>query len=134
MIKQTINPPELFNSLQFGFSQMVASSGGTTIYLSGQVAWDEHQTIVGAGDLRAQTRQTFKNIDTALQLAGASMNDVVSMRIYIVAGQMENSGCVGEALREWFSAETAPATTWLRIHSLANPDFLIEIEATAVIN
>ena len=134
MTKQTHNPPELFNSLQYGFSQMVSSSGGTTIHMSGQVAWDENQNIVGAGDLAIQTQQTFKNIDTALKTIGASINDVVSMRIYIVGEQMENSGCVGATLREWFSAENAPATTWLGIHSLAQPDFLIEIEAIAVIN
>ncbi|MGB1249439.1 MAG: RidA family protein [Candidatus Promineifilaceae bacterium] len=134
MPKQTVNPPELFDSLQYGFSQMVVSSGGQTVHLSGQVAWDENQNIVGDGDLEAQTQQTFKNIDAALKLVGATLDNVVSMRIYIVAEQMAHSGHVSTALRAWFSAETAPATTWIGVHSLARPEFLIEIEAIAVID
>ena len=134
MDKLTINPPELFDSLQYGFSQIVVSSGRQTIYLSGQVAWGANEAIVGTGDLEAQTHQTFKNIGTALKLAGANMDNVVSMRIYIVAEQMVHNSCVSAALKAWFSAETAPATTWIGVHSLANPDFLIEIEAIAVID
>ena len=134
MTKQTLNPPELFNSLQYGFSQMVASSGSRTIHMSGQVAWDENQNIVGEGDLAAQVEQSLKNVDAALKTIGASIHDVVTMRIYIVSDYMEESGCVSAALRRWFSAETAPTTTWLGISCLARPEFLVEIEAVAVID
>ena len=134
MTKQVINPPELFDSLQYGFSQIVVSSGSKTIYLSGQVAWDENEQVVGAGDLAPQTQETLRNIKRALHVVNANTTDIVSMRIYIVDEQMVHSSHVSTVLREWFSAETAPATTWIGVHSLANPDFLIEIEATAVID
>jgi enamine deaminase RidA (YjgF/YER057c/UK114 family) len=55
MPKEYINPPQLFPSLQYGFSQIVSAIGGKTVYISGQVAWDEQQMIVGPGDLRTQT-------------------------------------------------------------------------------
>lgn len=132
-MKKHINPPELFPSLQYGFSQIVVAHGGRTIYLSGQVAWDAQQQIVGPGDLRAQTRQTLNNIETAMQAAGGKLTDVVSMRIYIVDAALVESHHMSEALRDYFPEESAPATTWIGVHALANEDFLVEIEAIGVI-
>ena len=63
MPKQYINPPTLFPNLQYGFSQIVSSQGGRTVYLSGQVAWDENEEIAGAGDLRAQVWQTSLSVE-----------------------------------------------------------------------
>lgn len=132
MPKEHLNPPGLFNSLQYGFSQIVTSRGGKLVHLSGQVAWDEQQQIVGPGDLGQQTRQTFENIKTALQTAGGTLADVVSLRIYIVAEEIENTAPVSEALRHFFPANP-PTSTWIGVYALANPDFLIEIEAVAAI-
>ena len=133
MTKEHINPPELFPSLQYGFSQIVTSTGGKTVYLSGQVAWNANRQIVGAGDLGIQTRAALKNIATALTIAGGSITDVVSMRIYIVEDVLAEDHHVGAALREFFPPEHAPATTWIGVRALANKDFLVEIEAVAVI-
>jgi len=63
MPKEQINPPELFPSLQYGFSQIVTTTGGKTIYLSGQVAWDENEQIVGPNDLGSQIRQAIVEIE-----------------------------------------------------------------------
>ncbi len=132
MPKEYLNPPTLFNSLQYGFSQIVTSQGGKLVHLSGQVAWDERQQLVGPGDLERQTRQTFQNINSALQTAGGTLTDVVSLRIYIVAEQMENTAPVSAALRDFFPTNP-PASTWIGVYALANPDFLIEIEAVAIV-
>jgi enamine deaminase RidA (YjgF/YER057c/UK114 family) len=134
MTKEYFNPPQLFPSLQYGFSQFASTAGGKTVYLSGQVAWDERQMMVGPNDLRAQTWQTLRNIDTAMQIAGGTLSDVVSMRIYIVDSVLDESKHISEALKEFFTSQQAPATTWIGVRSLANKDFLIEIEAIAVIN
>jgi enamine deaminase RidA (YjgF/YER057c/UK114 family) len=131
--KEYINPPELFPSLQYGFSQIITCTGGKTVYLSGQVAWDERQQIIGADDLLAQTRQTIQNIRVAVQAAGGSLTDVVSMRIYIVESKLEEGHHIREALQEFFPVEHAPTTTWIGVRSLANKEFLVEIEAIAVI-
>ena len=133
MAKDFINPPELFPSLQYGFSQVVTSTRGKLAFLSGQVAWNEHQEIVGPGDLRSQTWQTFDNIRKAMQSAGGSLSDIVAMRIYIVEDHLDESRHITEALKAHFAEDKPPATTWIGVQALANSDFLIEIEATAVI-
>lgn len=132
MPKQSLNPPELFNSLQYGFSQVVTARGCRTIYLSGQVGWDAGQQIAGPGDLAAQTRQALRNIEIGLAAAGASLQDVVSMRIYILASELGHTAPIREALLEIFPGDP-PATTWIGVQALANPDFLVEIEPLAIV-
>ena len=133
MPKEHINPKELFDSLQYGFSQLVTSQGGKTVYMSGQVAWNEDQQIIGKHDLQKQTWQTLKNIETAIKAVDGTLTDIVSMRIYIVYTELDETGAISNALKEFFPGGQPPATTWIGVHSLANKDFLIEIEATAVI-
>lgn len=133
MPKEHLNPPELFQSRQYGFSQIVTVEGGKTVYISGQVAWDANQQIVGTGDLRAQTWQTLRNVESAVHVAGGTLADVVSLRIYIVHDQMEHGSVISEGLRSFFLTESPPVSTWIGVTSLANEDFLIEIEAIAVI-
>jgi enamine deaminase RidA (YjgF/YER057c/UK114 family) len=133
MPKQHLNPDTLFQSLPIGFSQAVVSQGGKTVYLSGQTAWDANKQIVGGNDLGEQTRQALRNVRFGVEAAGGTVADVVSLRLYVVNPKAGDMGTVGEALREFFSANKPPASTWLGVMSLAVPDFLIEIEAVAVI-
>jgi 2-iminobutanoate/2-iminopropanoate deaminase len=133
MPKQYLNPPDLFPSQQYGFSQIVSASSGRTIYISGQVAWDAGRQIIGPGDFVTQTHQSFKNLETAVKAAGGTMADIVSLRIYIVQGYLDHASVVSQRLREFFAPDAAPASTWIVVQGLANPDFLIEIEAIAVI-
>ena len=131
MAKQALNPKTLFNSLQYGFSQIVVAEGTCTVHFSGQVAWDENQNIVGENDLRAQVWQSLRNVETAVTAAGATLNDIVTLRIYIVQSWMDQTAPVSEGLKEFFP-ENPPATTWIGVYGLARPEFLIEIEGTAV--
>jgi len=133
MAKQCINPPDLFPSLQYGFSQIVVSQGSRTIYLSGQVAWNTEQQIVGPDNFPRQTRQALQNVQTAIELAGGTLADIVSIRIYFLDKRRSETGCISQALKDFFPAEQAPATTWIGVQSLADEDFLIEIEAVAVL-
>lgn len=133
MPKQFINPDTLFPSLQYGFSQVVTSTPGKLVFMSGQVAWDAGQQIVGQGDLWAQTWQALRNVEQAVQAAGGTLEDVVSMRIYIVKEQLTSSAAIREGLRSFFPPDRPPATTWIGVESLANKAFLVEIEAIAVI-
>ena len=134
MLKEHINPRSLFPSLQNGFSQIVTAQGGKTVYISGQTAWDANKQIVGGMDLGGQTRQALRNVRTAVEAVGGTMADVVSLRIYVVNYKPEDAVVVGEALREFFPAEAPPTSTWLGVTSLAVRDFLIEIEAIAVVS
>ncbi|MGE0444772.1 MAG: RidA family protein, partial [Vicinamibacterales bacterium] len=84
MPKEYINPASLFASQELGFSQAVATSGAArTLYVSGQTAWDADGRIVGM-DLAAQTSQAFRNVDAAVKAGGGTIDDVVSLRIYVV--------------------------------------------------
>jgi enamine deaminase RidA (YjgF/YER057c/UK114 family) len=133
MPKEYINPPSLFRSLDHGFSQAVAASGTRTLFISGQTAWDSNRQLLGGTDLATQARQAFRNVQIIVEASGGTLSDVVSLRIYVVEYSPEKAVAVGGALRELFSGHAAPATTWLGVVSLADPGFLIEIEATAVL-
>ena len=133
MPKQYINPHNLFQSQQYGFSQIVKTSGGTTVYFSGQVGWDEHEALTGGGDLAAQTRGAFENLRIAVQTAGGQMRDIVSLRIYVVNYKREEGGPISQCLLEFFPADALPVTTWIGVQALARPELLIEIEAIAVL-
>jgi enamine deaminase RidA (YjgF/YER057c/UK114 family) len=131
MARKTLNPPGLFPSRQYGFSQGVMVGPGRTIYLSGQVAWDRHQRIVGPGDLAVQVRQALENVETGLKAAGATLADVLLLRIYVLADRMGESSAISQALLKTFPADGLPATTWIGVQSLARQEFLVEIEAIA---
>lgn len=133
MSKISLNPDSLFPSRQYGFSQIVVAQGSRTVYFSGQVAWDENQNIIGANDLRAQVWQSLKNVETAVTAAGGTMADVAALRIYIVQEWMNKTAPVSEGLKAFFPGDHPPATTWIGVQSLARPEFLIEIEGTAVL-
>jgi enamine deaminase RidA (YjgF/YER057c/UK114 family) len=133
MPKECINPKNLFPSLPHGFSQMVIATGRKTVFISGQTAWDKQKNIVGGGSVLEQARQAFRNLEEAMEAAGGTLKDLVALRIYVVDYQAECGTAVGIVLREFFS-ENPPASTWIGVSALADPEFLIEIEATAVLD
>lgn len=133
MSHRSIHPPELFDARRSGFAQVVVAEGKRTVYLSGQVAWGPERTIVGVGDFPAQVDEAFMNVQRAMQAAGASLADVVSLRIYIVQAHMAENAAVRDALLKYFPGEHPPASTWIGVAGLAHPDFLVEIEAIAVL-
>src|SRR5215216_5716392 len=98
MPKEYLNPDSLFPSLELGFSQIVATSGRKTIYISGQTAWDANKQIIGGTSLAEQAMQAFRNLQTAVEAAGGKLSDVVSLRIYIVNYQREEADAISNAL------------------------------------
>ena len=134
MSKEYVNPSSLVPSLPHGFSQMVIASGRKMVFVSGQTAWDARKNIVGGDSVLEQARQAFRNLEKAMEAAGGTLKDIVALRIYVVDYQAESGTAVGTAIREFFSPENPPASTWIGISALAVPEFLIEIEATAVLD
>lgn len=133
MKMETINPTSLFDSQQYGFSQIVVTNPGKMIFISGQVAWDENQQIVGENDLAKQTQQALDNLKIALEAAGATLENVVMLRIYKVNYQKEDGVIISQLLKTRFGTDHPPASTWLSVLGLANEGFMIEIEAQAVL-
>jgi enamine deaminase RidA (YjgF/YER057c/UK114 family) len=131
--KRHISPEGLFSTRFLGFTHVVTSSPGTTVYISGQTAWDADRNVVGGADLRLQAEQAFRNVRTALEAAGAAPADVVFVRVYVVNYRREHAAILGPLLEEFFSGVPLPASTWVGVQALAVPDFLVEVEAIAVI-
>jgi enamine deaminase RidA (YjgF/YER057c/UK114 family) len=132
MAKEHVNPGSLFRSIEHGFSQVVVASGARTVYISGQTAWNAEKKILGR-NLGEQTRQALNNVKAAVESVGGNLSDVVALRIYIVREADQTLEPVSRALRQWFPTNP-PASTWIGVSSLAVSDFLIEIEAVAVLD
>jgi enamine deaminase RidA (YjgF/YER057c/UK114 family) len=133
MTNMKINPVGLYESLPFGFSHAALQEGGRTLHLAGQVAWDKDASIVGAGDLAAQTRQALANLGAVLASVGAGPADIVRLRTYVVDHTPDKLGPVLGEIGAFYGDATPAPNTFLGVAALALPDFLIEIEATAVV-
>jgi enamine deaminase RidA (YjgF/YER057c/UK114 family) len=131
MPKEYLNPATLFPSVQHGFSQVVVATGVKTVFISGQTAWDVNKQIVGL-NLADQTTQALRNVRAAIEAAGGHVGDIAALRIYIVSQAMTDVAAIGNALREFFGTNP-PASTWIGVSALGVSDFLVEIEATAVL-
>ena len=116
-----------------GYSHVVSTSGGRTIYVAGQIAMDKDGKVVGVGDLRAQTTQVFENVKAALAAAGATLSDVVKQNTYIVNLNAEALPVIREVRGQYFPAENPPASTLVGVTALAFADLLIEVEVIAVV-
>lgn len=111
-----------------GYSRAVKI--GNAIQVSGTTATGENGEIVGENDVYAQTMQALKNIESALQRAGASMKDVVRTRIYCI--NIDEWQEIARAHGHFFS-EIRPATTMVEVKRLISAAMLVEIEAEAVV-
>ena len=115
------------------YSQAVVVSGpAKTIYIGGQNAVDASGAIVGKGDIGAQTEQILQNIQILLSAAGATLDQLIKWNIYLVQGQPIQPGF--EAFqRMWGQRPNPPVISVVFVAGLGRPDFLVEIEAVAVV-
>lgn len=133
MSRQSLQPASLFPSADYGFAQVVSVEGKKLIFCAGQTAWDKDNNLIGGDDLGKQMERTLENIGIALAEAGASLKDVCRLTIYIVNYNPDQLETIAGVLGKFFDKDALPANTLLGIQSLALPEFLVEMEATAVI-
>jgi len=126
-----LNPDGLNKNPAFT-NVVVVTGSATTVYIGGQDAVDASGTIVGKGDIKAQTEQVLKNVLTALKAAGAKPEHVIKWNLFVVQGQDIRAGF--EAFQQvWGRRPNPPVITMAFVVALANPDFLVEMDAIAVI-
>jgi 2-iminobutanoate/2-iminopropanoate deaminase len=123
------NPPGIAKPT--GYTHVVKATGGSMIFIAGQVGLDPQGNVAGPGDFRQQTEQVFRNLDTALKAAGADFKDVVKMNIYVL--DTSELPVLREIRDRYVNTTNPPASTLVAVVRLARPEFLVEIEAVAVL-
>lgn len=124
--------PETMHKNPF-YTQVITVTGPTkTIYIGGQDAVDASGTIVGKGDLAAQTHQVLLNLRNALAAAGARPEHIIKWNVYILQGQSLQAGFA--AFQQfWGRQPNPPIITSVFVSGLAHPDFLVEMDAIAIV-
>jgi enamine deaminase RidA (YjgF/YER057c/UK114 family) len=115
------------------FTNVIVVTGSVkTLYVGGQNAVDASGTIVGIGDIKAQTEQVLKNIQAALSAGGARLEHVIKWNLFVVQGQPLQAG-FEVFQRVWGRRPNPPAITMAFVAGLANPNFLVEMDAIAIV-
>lgn len=127
--REIVNPNKLFSAE--GFTHGVIAEGSKTVYLSGQLPWDENFQVVGEGDLVKQTRKVFENIQHLLDDIGATWDNVVKTTIYTT--KPDEGETIARTKHEFLNGVASPAETLIGVNRLASPECFIEIEAIAVL-
>ena len=117
-----------------GYSQVGEVTGGKLVYIAGQVAVDASGNLVGKDDFRAQAEQVFKNLDAAVRAAGGTFHDVIKLNYYC-ADAVDPSAIarVREIRDKYVNTESPPTSTFVVVRRLVRPEWLIEVEAVAIV-
>ncbi len=123
-----IHPAGVHATTGVGYSH--AAKAGNTLYIAGQIALDPAGHLVGKGDIEAQTRQVYANLQAVLEACGGRLGDIVKMTTYLTdRGHLEGF----RRVRNRVLGDPFPPNTLLFVCGLAHPDYLVEIEAVAVL-
>ena len=120
-------------SVPHGYTHVVVAHPGKMVFISGQVANNAQGQLVGKDDLKAQTVQVFENLKTALAAAGAGFDDVVKITWYVKGYKPEYLGTLREVRNQYVNQGAPPASTLVGVASLFQDDYLLEVDAVAVL-
>lgn len=115
------------------YTQVVAATGSRFVFVAGQVAEDPQGRLLGAGDLAAQARQAFANVGRALAAAGARPDQVARITIYVVGHRPAYLPLISDARVAVFG-DHKPADVLIGVETLAEPGYLIEVDALAILD
>ena len=131
MTKESINPDGAPAPVGPYVQVTVAPPGGRLVYCSGAVSLAPDGSVVGEGDILAQTRQTLENLKLALEAAGATFEDVVKINSYVTDFNLFSQIA---PIRAEYLKEPFPASTTVEVSALIFPELMIEIEAIAIVH
>lgn len=114
-----------------GYSQVATVTAGTIAFISGQVALDKSGNVVGKDDFKAQLVQVFENLKAAVEAAGGTLDDVIKLNSYVV--DMSHLAEFREVRDKYVNVKNPPASTAVQVARLFRPEFLVEVEAVAVV-
>jgi enamine deaminase RidA (YjgF/YER057c/UK114 family) len=126
-----INPKGL--AAPHGYTHVITTKPGKMVFISGQVAMDAQGHLVGKDDLRAQTKQVFENLKAALAAAGATFDDVVKITWYVKGYNPQLLPTLRDVRDQYVKKEAPPTSTLVGVTSLFQDDYLLEVDAIAVI-
>jgi enamine deaminase RidA (YjgF/YER057c/UK114 family) len=132
MSRTLVNPDGVLDTAQYGYSQACIASGGRRVVVAGQAAGDVHGPVADIG-LQGQTAAALANVERVLAAAGGTMEQLVFLRVYVCETVREDLGQVAGELRRRFPSNPPPSS-WIVVSSLALPEWLILIEAEAVLD
>jgi len=130
MPKQEIRSPELAVPNGHFAQATSARAQGTLVFVSGMTARAKDGTVTGVGDITAQTHQVCQNVRAAVTAAGGTMDDIVRLDVYV--RNMEDFAAIHAVRQQYFTAPP-PASTMVEVSKFVNKDYLIEINAIAVV-
>lgn len=111
------------------YSQVIRA--GNTVYIAGQIACDENGQVVGRGDVAAQTTQVFENLKRALASVGTDFSHLVKITTYLTDPRLREGMA---QVRNAYVGDARPTSTLLIVAGLASPDYLLEVDAIAVLD
>jgi enamine deaminase RidA (YjgF/YER057c/UK114 family) len=127
--------PDTLAKPTVGYSQVAEVTGGKIVYVAGQVALDKSGNLVGKDDFRAQTQQVFQNLKAAVEAAGGDASNIIKLNIYVAeAVDAAQIPVIREIRDKFVNTANPPTSTLVVVKRLVRPEWLIEIDAVAVVD
>jgi len=126
--------PETMAKPTAGYSQVAEVDEGKIVYIAGQIALDKSGNLVGKDDLRAQVQQVFENLKAAVEASGGDFHNVIKLNYYCVASvDPAQMTVVREVRDKYVNTANPPTSTFVYVQRLVRPEWLIEVDAVAVV-
>ena len=126
MAREIVHPTSVHSTAGVGYSHV--AKAGDTVFIAGQIALDPNGSLIGKGDIEAQTHQVYANLQAILEELGGSLDDIVKLTTYLTDRSHLDAF---RRVRNRFFTDAFPPNTLLFVSGLAHPDYLVEIEAVA---
>lgn len=132
MTIERINPENVYQPNRNIYTQVIKASGTAQVHVAGIVPWDSEKNLIGPNDMAAQVAGILDNIERSLASAGTTPKDIVRINVYTI--DVERYVNQGAPVLAAFFGDNKPVSTTVEVSRLVHPDWLVEIEATAVVD